>query len=111
VIYDATGGNTELAVEMWNRTYMVQVVPYWVTFFAFELTVLIGWIALILRGTFDLKKIWILAAPLVVAGIGFLIEILIPWNFNGFCSGFESFGWIVMFMGGRKMVKQALEEK
>ncbi len=111
VIYDATGGNTELAVEMWNRTYMVQVVPYWVTFFAFELTVLIGWIALILRGTFDLKKIWILAAPLVVAGIGFLIEILIPWNFNGFCSGFESFGWIVMFMGGRKMVKQAMEEK
>ena len=109
VIYDATGGNTELAVEMWNRTYMVQVVPYWVTFFAFELTVLIGWIALILRGTFDLKKTWILAAPLVVAGIGFLIEILIPWNFNGFCSGFESFGWIVMFMGGRKMVKQAME--
>ena len=110
VIYDATGGNTELAVEMWNRTFMVQVVPYWVTFFAFELTVLIGWIALILRGIFDLKKIWILAAPLVVAGIGFLIEVLIPWNFNGFCSGFESFGWIVMFMGGRKMVKQAMEE-
>ena len=109
VIYDATGGNTELAVEMWNRTYMVQVVPYWVTFFAFELTVLIGWIALILRGTFDLKKIWILAAPLVVAGIGFLLEILIPWQFNGFCSGFESFGWIIMFMGGRKMVKQAME--
>ncbi len=111
VIYDAAGGNTELAVEMWNRTYMMQVVPYWVTFFAFELAVLIGWIALILRGTFDLKKVWILAAPLVVAGIGFIIEILIPWQFNGFCSGFESFGWIVMFMGGRKMVKQAMEEK
>lgn len=109
VIYDAAGGNTELAIEMWNRTYMVQAVPYWATFFAFELAVLIGWIALILRGTFDLKKIWILAAPLVVAGIGFLFEILIPWQFNGFCSGFESFGWIVMFMGGRKMVRNEIE--
>ncbi len=111
VIYEAAGGNTELAVEAWNRTYMVQVVPYWVTFFAFELAVLVGWIALILRGTFALKKVWILAAPLVVAGIGYLLEILLPWQFNGFCSGFESFGWIVMFMGGRKMVKQAMENK
>ena len=83
MIYDATGGNTELAVEMWNRTFMVQVVPYWVTFFAFELTVLIGWIALILRGIFDLKKIWILAAPLVVAGIGFLIEVTVA--LTAFC--------------------------
>ncbi len=110
VIYDAVGGNTELAISEWNRTFMVQAVPYWVTFFSFELAVLIGWIALILRGTFELKKIWILAAPLVVAGIGYLFEILLPWQFKGFCSGFESFGWIIMFLGGRKMVKQSMEE-
>ncbi len=110
VISDAAGGNTELAIAAWNRTYMVQVVPYWTTFFAFELTVLAGWIALILRGTFGLKKIWILAAPLAVAGIGYLLEILLPWQFNGFCSGFESFGWIIMFLGGRKMVRQSIDK-
>ncbi len=109
VIYEAAGGNTEVAVAAWNRTYMVQVVPYWVTFFSFELAVLVGWIVLILRGTFELKKVWILAAPLAVAGIGYLLEILLPWQFNGFCSGFESFGWIVMFLGGRKMVRQSID--
>ncbi len=110
VLYEAAGKNTELAVEMWTRSYMVQVVPYWATFFAFELAVLIGWIALILRGTFALKKGWILAAPLIIAGIGFALELLIPWPFNGFASGFESFGWIVMFLGGRKLVLREIQE-
>ncbi len=110
VIFEATGGNTELAVSLWNRSYMVQVVPYWTTFFAFELSVMIGWISLILRGTFPLKKTWILTSPLIVAGIGYLLEYLIPWPFNGFVSGFESFGWIVMFFGGRKLVLQAIQE-
>lgn len=110
VLYDAAGGDTALAAEMWNRSYLVQIVPYWTTFFAFELAILIGWIALILRGTFALKKSWILAAPLIVAGIGYVLELLIPFSFNGFVSGFESFGWIVMFLGGRKLVLREMNE-
>lgn len=111
VIYTAAGGNTDLAVSMWNRSYMVQVVPYWATFFTFESAVLISWIVLVIKGTFKLSKIWILGSPMIIAGIGFLLEIIIPWNFNGFCSGFESFGWIVMFMGGRLLVKQAMQQE
>ena len=111
VIYEAANGNAELAVEMWNRSYMVQIVPYWVTFFAFELAIFFGWIVLIWKGTFALKKTWILAAPLIVAGIGYLLELFIPWPFNGFVSGFESLGWIVMFLGGRKLVMQAIQEQ
>ena len=111
LLYEAARGNTDLAVGLWNRSYLVQAVPYWVTFFSFELAVLIGWTALILRGTFPLKKTWILASPLIIAGIGYLMEILIPWPFNGFVSGFESFGWIVMFLGGRKLVLQAIQDR
>ncbi len=111
LLYDAAGGNTELAAKLWNRSYLVQIVPYWATFFAFELSILIAWIALIWKGTFKLKKVWILATPLIVAGIGYLLEILIPWPFNGFVSGFESFGWIVMFFGGRKLVQKAIKEQ
>lgn len=110
VIYEAAGGNTDIAVAMWNRSYMVQFVPYWVTFILFELTVMVGWIALILRGTFSLKKTWILAAPLMVAGVGFLLEFLLPLPFNGLSSGFESFGWMLMFLGGRKMVLQEIQK-
>ena len=47
----------------------------------------------------------------LLAGIGYLLELLIPWPFNGFVSGFESFGWIVMFLGGRKLVLQAIQKK
>ena len=56
-----------------------------------------------------MKKLWILAARLIVAGIGYLLELLIPWPFNGFASGFESFGRIVMFVGGRKLILQAIQ--
>ena len=110
LLYAAAGGDTERAAALWERSYLVQIVPYWTTFFAFELAVLIGWIALILRGTFALKKSWILAAPLIVAGIGYVLELLIPFSFNGFVSGFESFGWIVMFLGGRKLVLREMNE-
>ena len=58
LLYDAAGGDTALAAEMWDRSYLVQIVPYWSTFFAFELAILIGWIALILRGTFALHDIF-----------------------------------------------------
>ncbi len=109
LLHDAAGGNTELAAALWNRSYLVQIVPYWTTFFVFELATMIGWIGSILRGTFALKKSWILASPLIVAGIGYLLEVLLPWQFNGFCSGFESLGWIIMFLGGRKMVRQMVD--
>ena len=111
LLYDAAGGDAGRAAALWDRSYLVQFVPYWTTFFAFELSVLIGWIALILRGTFALKKTWILAAPLIVAGIGYVLELLIPWPFKGFVSGFESFGWIVMFFGGRKLVLREIEKE
>lgn len=105
VIYDAAGGNTALAVEMWNRTYSVQFVTYWVSFIVLGITTTGGWIAVVLRGILPLKKTWILAAPLVIACIGFLLEWVLPLPFNGLSSGFESFGWIVMFLGGRKAIR------
>lgn len=105
VIYDAAGGNTALAVEMWNRTYSVQFVTYWVSIIVLGITTTGGWIAVVLRGILPLKKTWILAAPLVIACIGFLLEWVLPLPFNGLSSGFESFGWIVMFLGGRKAIR------
>jgi hypothetical protein len=64
-----------------------------------------GWIALVLKGILPLKKIWVLAAPLLVAGIGFLLEMILPLPFNGFASGFESLGWIMMFLGGIRAIR------
>ena len=106
VIYEAAQGDTARAVAAWNRSYAVQAVPYWVSFVVLGITSTGGWIALVLKGVLPLKKIWVLAAPLLVAGIGFLLEMILPLPFNGFSSGFESFGWIVMFLGGIQAVRK-----
>jgi len=106
VIYEAAQGDTARAVAAWNRSYAVQAVPYWVSFAALGVTSTGGWIAIILKGVLPLKKIWVLAAPLLIAGIGFLLEWILPLPFNGFSSGFESLGWIIMFLGGIQAVKK-----
>ena len=106
VIYEAAQGDTARAVAAWSRSYAVQAVPYWVSFVVPGITSTGGWITLVLKGVLPLKKIWVLAAPLLVAGIGFLLEIILPLPFNGFSSGFESFGWIVMFLGGIQAVRK-----
>ena len=106
VIYEAAQGDTARAAQAWSRSYAVQAVPYWVSFFVLGITSTGGWIALVLKGVLPLKKIWALAAPLLIAGIGFLLEMILPLPFNGFSAGFESFGWIVMFLGGIQAVKK-----
>jgi len=108
VIYEAAQGDTVRAVQAWNRSYAVQAVPYWVSFAVLGISSTGGWIAIILKGVLPLKKLWVLAAPLLVAGIGFLLELILPLPFNGFASGFESLGWIVMFLGGRRAVKEGM---
>ena len=105
VIADAAQGNTGSAVQIWQRVYIVQAVPFWTTFIVMCLTSTGGWFAVVLRGILPLRKIWVLAAPIAVAGIGFLLETLIPFPFHGFASGFESAGWIIMFLGGIKAVR------
>ena len=106
VIYKAVHGDVARAVAAWNRSYAVQAVPYWVSFVVLGIASTGGWIAIALKGVLPLKKVWALAAPLLVAGIGFLLEWILPLPFNGFSSGFESFGWIVMFLGGVQAVKK-----
>ena len=106
VIYDAVQGDTARAVAAWKRSYAVQAVPYWVSFVVLGIASSGGWIALVLKGVLPLKKIWVLAAPLLIAGIGFLLEWILPLPFNGLSAGFESLGWIVMFLGGIQAVKK-----
>ena len=106
VIYEASQGDTARAVSAWNRSYAVQAVPYWVSFVVLGIASTGGWIAVVLKGVLQLKKTWVLAAPLLIAGIGFLLEWILPLPFNGFAAGFESFGWIVMFLGGIQAVKK-----
>ena len=95
----------DIKSEALKDLYLVQAVPYWASFVVLELTTTVGWFAIIWKGVLPLKKRWVLAAPMLVAGIGFLLELILPLPFNGFASGFESLGWIVMFLGGIQAIK------
>ena len=106
VIYEAAQGDVARAVAAWNRSYAVQAIPYWVSFVVLGIASTGGWIAVVLQSVLPLKKAWVLAAPLLIFGIGFLLEMILPLPFNGFSSGFESFGWIVMFLEGIQAVKK-----
>ena len=61
-------------------------------------------VVLIVRKILPVSKWWILADPLIMAGIGTVLE-LIPLLFNGLNSGFETLGWMLMFVCGIKHIE------
>ena len=72
---------------------------FYVMLFLFDGLATIGWVGLVWRNVVYLPKIWIIAAPLLTALIGQIFE-LIPFPFKGIGSGFETLGWMLMFVGG-----------
>ena len=103
VLYELSGGDLKTAESSWIRMFMVEAIPFIVLFVAFDLFATVAWVGMILRGIIKLPKIWICAAPLVMAFIGQLFE-LIPLPFKGIGSGFESLGWMLMFIAGIKYI-------
>ena len=104
--WQAAGGNTEAAVSAWERVNLIQSIPYFFTLAVVEITVSFGWIALVFKGALPLKKICFLAAPLPAAGVGILLDSLITLPFDGVATGFESIGWLVMFLCARRAVQR-----
>ncbi|MBR1797736.1 MAG: hypothetical protein IJ757_06980 [Clostridiales bacterium] len=102
VLMDATGDFTR-AEELLLRTFMIEAVPFVVLFVLFDVFATVAWIALVVRGVIPAPKVWLMAAPLLTALIGQIIE-LIPLPFNGIGSGFESLGWMLMFVAGIRYV-------
>lgn len=104
VLYDVTGNNADAAEKALTRMFTVEAVPFVVLFILFDVVATIAWIGLVIRKVLKLSLVWIVAAPLVMVVIGTLIDML-PLPFNGINSGFESLGWMLMFIGGIKHIK------
>lgn len=105
VLYEVTGGDVKLATDAWMKMLMPELLPFSLMFIGFDLMASITWIALILRKVLPVSKWWILASPLLTAGIGTLFDELIPLPFNGLNSGFETLGWMLMFVCGIRHIK------
>ena len=114
VLYDVTGGDIQRASDAWSRLFTTEAVPYVLFFAAFDVMTTVAWVVLIVRRIIPVSKWWILAAPIITAGIGTAIDLL-PLPFSGFNSGFESLGWMLMFICGigyikKEMAKDGTEE-
>ena len=97
VLYEVTGGSLPQTTDAWIRMFLPEAVPFFLLFAAFDVVTSAAWIALILLRVFPVSKWWILAAPLLTAGLGTVLE-LVPLPFSGINSGFESLGWMLMFV-------------
>ena len=105
VLYELSGQTAEAAEAALLRMFRVEAIPFTVTLVLFDVLVSISWIGLVLRKVIDLPKIWIIAAPLLTALIGQILE-LIPLPFNGIGSGFETLGWMLIFIGGIRHIRK-----
>lgn len=94
--YDATGGDTLAAARMVMRVTKSIIVPMGFGFIACDGLVTAGWMGLVFKGGFPLKKWMFILTPLTIALIGQAFN-LIPLPFEGVDSGFESFGWLLMY--------------
>lgn len=93
--FDAAG--SEAATEMVWRVFGNIALPLGAFFIIADVGVTVAWFGLILKGKLDAPKWTVLLNPLVIALIGQLIN-LIPLPFFGIDSGFESLGWLLMYV-------------
>lgn len=105
LLYELTGGDAAQTTDVWLRMFLPEAAPFFLLFLAFDGMTSLAWAALILLGVFPVSKWWILAAPLISAGIGTLLELL-PLPFSGINSGFESLGWMLMFVCGIELIQK-----
>lgn len=104
VLYEVTGGDIQKTTDAWTRLFMTEAVPYILFFTVFDALTTVAWAVLIWRRILPVSRWWIPAAPLVMAGIGTVLEI-VPLPFSGINSGFESLGWMLMFICGIRYIR------
>ena len=76
VLYEVTGGNAQQATDSWIKMLLPEIIPFGILFIGFDVLTSVAWIALIVREIIPVPKRWILAAPIIMAGIGTLPDLL-----------------------------------
>jgi hypothetical protein len=87
-------GDTAVSIGLMIRVLKSIAVPLAAAFIACDLFVTIAWIGMVLKGMLPVKKIVMICNPLIIALIGQGMNLII----DGLDSGFESFGWLLMYL-------------
>lgn len=90
-------GDGALALGMAVRVARSVAVPMGISFVVMDVLASAGWIGMTVKGLIPVKKWMLIFNPLCIALIGQIIEML-PFPVNGVDSGFESLGWLTMYL-------------
>ena len=90
----AATGDTASAIEMMLRTAKSIAVPMAAGFIICDVFVTIAWIGMVLKGMLPVRKIALICNPFIIALAGNLMNLIA----EGFDSGFESFGWLLLYL-------------
>ena len=87
-------GSLQASMDMVLRVLKSIAVPLGLGFLICDVFVTIAWIGLIIKGKLPLKKIALICNPIVMSLLGQLMNAVA----EGLDSGFESFGWLLMYL-------------
>ena len=69
-------------------------VPLGIGFIVCDGFVTVAWIGMVVKGMLPVKKIALICNPVIIMLLGQLTNVI----FEGMDSGFESFGWLLMYL-------------
>lgn len=90
---DATG-DLRVSVDMVIRVTKSVTVPMGLGFIICDCFAMIAWVGIVLKGMLPVNKIALVCNPVFIALLGQLMNYVA----EGLDSGFESFGWLLMYL-------------
>ena len=87
-------GDMAVSVGMMLRVLKSIAVPMAIGFIVCDGFVTVAWIGMVVKGVLPVRKIALICNPLIIALVGQLMNLIA----EGLDSGFESFGWLLMYL-------------
>ena len=87
-------GDMAASVGMMLRVLKSIAVPLVVGFIVCDGFVTVAWIGMVVKGMLPVRKIALICNPLIIALLGQLMNLIA----EGLDSGFESFGWLLLYL-------------
>ena len=97
VVYNAgmeATGDPSSSLKMVMRVSESIAVPLIISYITSDLFVTIAWIGMVVKGMIPVKKILLICNPIIIAVLGNVMNLIA----EGLDSGFESFGWLLMYL-------------
>ena len=87
-------GDTAVSIGMMIRVLKSIAVPMAAGFIICDGFVTVAWIGMVVKGLLPVRKLALICNPLIIALLGNLANLIT----DGLDSGFESFGWLLMYL-------------